>query len=301
MARADSPPRAAGVAPAVMGPPPISDRQARLLAERASRAAGILSGTDKPDFVRTRLARRLSALHLTDFDAYIARLSGAQGSEELPHLIEALTTHTTSFFREPGHFDWMRETALPALAAEGRGTRHDLTIWSAAVSTGAELWTVGMTVEEYARTTGTPLTYRLIGTDISRPILRKAAQAVFSEADIRSIPEALRPRYLLRSKRIVGPDEARAYRIVPALRNRTRFAYANLIDLTRAPAFTADLVLLRNVLIYFSREDQARVASAVAARVRHGGHVVFAHSETLRDPVPGLVPLGRSIYRKEAS
>jgi chemotaxis protein methyltransferase CheR len=301
MARADVPPRTVSGAPVMLGPPPISEHQARMLVERASRASGVLSGTDKPDFVRTRLAKRLSALQLNSFDAYVARLAGAEGPEELPHLIEALTTHTTSFFREPGHFDWMRETALPALVAEGRGLRHDLTIWSAAVSTGAELWTAAMTIEEYSRKTGTPLHYRLIGTDISRPILTKAARAIFSEAEIKSIPEELRPRYLLRSKRSVGPAEARAYRIVPALRNRARIAYANLMDLNRAPAFTTDIAFLRNVLIYFSREDQARVARAVAARVRNGGHVVFAHSETLRDPVPGLTPLGRSIYRKDGS
>jgi len=282
-----------------LGTPPITAQQAKHLVQMVIASAGVRSGSDKPEFVRTRLAKRLQHLGCTSFDDYIRIFRTPQGTTEEQHLVEALTTHTTSFFRESAHFDWIAEHAIPARLKDGLGKSSDLIVWSAAVSTGAELWSTAITIEEFMRETDRTVRYGLTGTDVSRPVLAKAAKAVFSEPEIKGISEDLRRRYLLRTPRDF-PGE-KQFKIVPKLQNRAKLAYANLMDLSSGPKISADIVLLRNVLIYFDRDTQRRVAEQIMDRLRPGGFLFIAHTESLRGMVDGLESVGNAIYQKVAS
>jgi chemotaxis protein methyltransferase CheR len=154
---------------------------------------------------------------------------------------------------------------LPELVARGAGVERELVLWSAACSTGAEIWSAAMVVEEYGRRLFRPLAYRGVGTDISRAILAKAEAAVYSEAEIAGVPEELRRAHLLKSRAgREGPDGRPAYRIAPEMRARIAFIQANLIALDKAPRIVADVAFLRNVLIYFGRPT--RTASSRASR-----------------------------------
>lgn len=279
-----------------VGSPSISPTQARQLVERVIRISGVRSGSDRPEFVRTRLSKRLLHLDCSTFEEYLTILNGPGGRSEELHLVEALTTHTTSFFREDAHFEWMSEHAIPDLLSRGTGIGSDLAIWSAAVSTGAELWSAAMKLEEFQNMTGRIVRYKLIGTDISRPVLAQAAKATFSETEIKGIPEILRSKYLLRTPK--GFSGEPRFKIIPRLQTRARLAFANLLDLSSGPQINADIVLLRNVLIYFDRDTQAAVARAVFNRMRPGGYLFIGHTESLRDVVPMLEPVGSSIYQK---
>lgn len=277
--------------------PPLSKATTYALTEIAHKASGVRVSPEKIDFVRNRLSRRLRVMNCESFDEYLAILRGPRGADEMRFLVEALTTHTTSFFREGAHFRWLSETGLPALVSNGAGSAYALTIWSAACSTGAELWSAAMTVEQFAAKRGLPLRYEVVGTDISRPILRRAASATFTEAEIAGLSEDMRRAHLLRSREAAGQPAARTlYRIAPELRARARFAYANLMALDTGPSITADVIFLRNVLIYFTPDDQVRVVRALVQRLRPGGYLLTGHTERVADH--DLVQLGVSIYRK---
>lgn len=277
---------------------PLRHADAAEIVAIAKKHSGITSGESQPDFLRSRLSKRLSALGLHSYADYVRYLKGPNAEAEAVRLVEALATHTTSFFREPAHFEWLTKTGLPALT-QGAGRRANLAIWSAAASTGAELWTCGMVIEEYLRNASININYQLFGTDVSRAVLSQAALAVFSEREIANISEELREKYLLRSRTAVREGKP-VYRIVPNLRQKAKLAYANLLEPDNTgPTTPMDIVLLRNVLIYFTPEDQKKVVQGVTKRMRPGGYLLIAHTETARGLVDGLVPVGSSIYQFE--
>lgn len=273
----------------------IAPDQAQVLVEAVFRLSGISIAATKTDFLEHRINRLLRESGVESVTDFVEQLRTAPAGPAALRLVEALTTHTTSFFRERAHFDWMTTTGLPSVVAEGAGRDQPLTIWSAACSTGAELWTAGMVADTFARTRN--LRWDLVGTDVSQKILRKAAVATFDEDDILPIPDDMRRRYLLRSRTLAGGKQR--YRIAPELRSHARLAWANLLDLPTGMALTADIAFLRNVLIYFEPDDQLRAAANVARRIRPGGYLLTGHSEGLASPPPGMTPVSPSIYRKE--
>lgn len=280
--------------------PEMSPKAAQAIVALLQSRAGITIPADRTDLLRNRLIRRLRALRLDDFDSYLRLLEGPSAEAEAPLLVEALTTHTTSFFREGRQYQWLGATGLPELAAKGVGVERDLILWSAACSTGAEIWSAAMMIEEYGRRSFRPLSYRGTGTDISRAILAKAEAAVYTEAEIDGVPQELRRTYLMKSRPgREGSDGRPVYRIVPEMRARVAFLQANLVALDTAPRIFADVAFLRNVLIYFDRETQGRIVRGVVSRLRPGGFLFTGHAEALPELPDGLVTVASSIYRKD--
>lgn len=286
------------VAPALRGR--VARAAALRIADVLRSVSGISIDPTDQDFIDLRVGRRLRELGLDDLDDYLLLLDGPQGRSEVDRLVESLATHTTSFFREPAHFDWMLETGLPARFAEGAGSDWPLVVWSAACSLGSELWTAGMVVDRFAARQLGRLRWGLLGTDISRKVLRRAEAAVFREAELGGLTEEMRARHLLRSRQgvSIGADE-RLYRIGPDLRRRAQFHWANLVDLHAGFRPNVDIAFLRNVLIYFEPDDRRAAVAGVASRLRPGGFLVVGHSENLQELPQGLVQTGVSIYRKD--
>ena len=278
----------------VLEQPTITPDLARAIVGRAERISGVRVDADKTDFVRLRVGRRLRALGMDDFAAYLALLERDDGTE-VKHLVESLTTHTTSFFRERLQYDWLEREGLDLLDQDTRA--GPVVVWSAAASLGAELWSAGMLLQERNDTGKGPLRWQLIGTDISSRILARAESATYTEDEINGLSQDRRERFLLRSKRNLDANIRPVYRISQDLRRNARFEQANLQRLNELAPFTADIAFLRNVLIYFSEEDQTRVVEAVISRIRPGGVLLTGHAETLKRP-PGLETVRPTIYRK---
>ena len=278
--------------------PRMTQAEAQALCRIAHEESGVAIAPGKRAFLEMRIGRRLREIGCEDYRHYLQLLEGSDSRGERARLVEALTTHTTAFFRERAHFDWLAEKGLPALLEQGAGQGAPLTIWSAACSLGSEMWTAAMVTDRRLRTLRPGCDWAVIGTDISRRILRRAALAVFSADEIADLPEDFRRDYLLRARARAGAQPAR-FRIVQQLRSRARLAHANLVNLSPALTLTADVIFLRNVLIYFSHEDQRRAITQVIARLRPGGYLLTGHSESLTSIPEGLRQVGSSIYRKE--
>lgn len=274
----------------------IRPAEAVALADAVRRHCGVSVEPSKRAFLEMRVSRRLSALGCADYADYLRRLEGPGGEDERRRLVEAVTTHTTSFFREPAHYDWLAEEALPDLVAQGAGRERELVVWSAACSLGSEMWTAGMVIDRATRGPLGRLRWRLFGTDVSRAVLRRAAQAVFTEDEIAGLPEDWRRDYLLRSRE---PAAGRLlFRIAPELRRRAQLAWANLVEPGCGPAVMVDVAFLRNVLIYFEPDDRRAAVANVAARLAPGGFLLTGHSESLPEVPAGLTSVGPAIYRK---
>lgn len=283
-----------GAAAAAPGRAAIDPVTLAAFARLAQDLGGILIAPGKEDFLVARLGPRLAALGLGEFSAYAAHLQSPSGDAERVRFIECLTTHTTRFFRERPQYDWLRDAGFPGLEMDGAGLRRDLVIWSAACSSGQELYSALMTAAMLGERDGVELRLRGVGTDLSRAILALAERAIYPREEITDIPEDMRRRFLLSARN--GGDRVR---IGPDLRRRARWAQANLAEGTGLPAIRADVAMLRNVLIYFDAATRDRVLRNVIARIAPGGYLLTGHSETIDPRHYGLTPVRPSIYRKE--
>ena len=275
-------------------PSPLRPSEARQIAAIAREITGITLCETRTDFLTGRLGRRLAACGIGDYAEYCRILKSDQNERRA--FAEALTTHTTSFFREKPQYDWLLAHGLRELHDSGTLRGRSLLFWSAACSTGQEGYSA-LIVAQQARDGGLRgIDPRLIGTDISRPVIRRAAQAVYSRAETEGIVAELRPRVLLSSRRAEG-----VYRIVPELRERSTWRNANLATGEGLDGISADVVFLRNVLIYFDAEIRDRVLDNVCRRLRPGGFLLTGHTEASHARRDGLELVQPSIYRKVSS
>ncbi len=281
-------------APAAPSGPPLSPEAAAAISALVERCAGLHLDPAKTDFITFRVGRRLRELGLADYHTYLGRLEADASGAELRHLVEALTTHTTSFFREAHQYAWLDETGLDMLARTARGP---LRVWSAAASIGAELWSTAILLAERAARGQGPTRWELLGTDVSARVLARAERAIYTEEEIAGLSQGRRARHLMRARRFTDAGGRPLWRVVPELRAQARFVRANLQELDTLPDFAADVVFLRNVLIYFAPETRARVVDGVARRLRPGGILFTGHAEAIGEH-PALAPLRPSIYRK---
>ncbi len=160
-----------------------------------------------------RLRRRLRDLELSSCAVYCKYLfDPAHRDQELVHLLDSVTTNKTDFFREPEHFDFLLNKALPDLANRHGPARRSF-VWSAGCSTGEEPFTLAMLLNEYTQQ-HPGWRYRILATDISTEVLAKAALGIFKNDAIRPVPQNLRKKYLMRSRDPVSDQ----VRVVPELR-----------------------------------------------------------------------------------
>ncbi|KFC75632.1 Chemotaxis protein methyltransferase [Bosea sp. LC85] len=283
----------------------LSDRHFGAIASLIESRVGIKLPGTKRTMVEGRLRKRVRALGLKGLGAYGALLFEKDGlADELVHLIDCVTTNKTDFFREPSHFDYLRNVAVPHLLDRHASRPASLKIWSAASSTGAEAYTTAMVLQDLANA-GAPLRYSILGTDISTEVLREARAAIYPRAFVAPVPAAMQQRYLMRSR---DPRQD-LVRVTPELRRCVQFGRLNLTDESYPFDRDVDVILCRNVLIYFDKPTQQAVISRLASHLRPGGYLMLGHSESmagsgiagLRSVAPTIYQAGHAGERKSAA
>jgi chemotaxis protein methyltransferase CheR len=271
----------------------LSDKHYEQLRALIQRRLGFHMPPGKRALLHGRIVRRARALQCGSLGAYCERvLQSADGSEELTHFLDLVTTNVTSFFREPAQLERVREF----LAEWGHGCRdsgRELRVWSAACSRGHEVWTLAMMLSELP---GSPR-FSLLGTDVSSNVLKQAVDAVYPEAELASVPAAWRRRYFMHSR----DRSARLARVVPELRQAAQFRQQNLIDPVLDAPRDFDVVLLRNVLIYFDATMQREIVRKVARHIRPGGLLCVGLAEALHGHRIGFEHLELGMYQRGAS
>lgn len=270
----------------------MSPTDFRRLAAFINRYSGIRMPDSKRVMVEGRLRRRLRSHGFDTFTSYCHYLFEEGGLEnEAIHIIDAVTTNKTEFFRESEHFRFLTDVTLPDRIA-GR-TTPTLKLWSAACSIGAEPYTLAMIMADYQRQ-GCDLRYSILATDLCVDVLRTAVEAIYAEDLVQPVPLDMRRRYLLRGR----GDAARQVRIAPELRRMVRFARLNLMEEAYPVEQGFDIIFCRNVLIYFSRPDQEAVLSRLASHLAPGGYLFLGHSETINGLSLPLRAVGPTVFMK---
>lgn len=256
---------------------------------------GIKMPASKNTMLTGRLSRRLRALGMASFRQYCDLLFSPDGLDsEMVHLINAVTTNKTDFFREPGHYRYLTEQVLPQLQQVHRfDLRRPLRIWSAGCSTGEEPYTLAMILAE-VQEAEPGFCYRILATDISTRVLEVARRAVYPEERIEPVARIMRQKYLLKSR-----DRDRAeVRIAPELRKQVRFGRLNFMADDFGLPEMVDIIFCRNVIIYFDKETQEQLMNKFSRHLHPGGYLFLGHSESLhgyRTPFEQVAP---TIYRK---
>ncbi|MGH7507050.1 MAG: CheR family methyltransferase [Longimicrobiales bacterium] len=274
--------------PAAFSPPRLTKVQFAAIRELVFRVSGINLHEGKEGLVQSRLARRLRALGLPDFDGYLEHVRADGTGKALSDLVDALTTNKTSFFRESRHFDLLREQIVPALVARQRRIR----LWSAGCSSGEEPYTLAMVLRHAMPSMGA-LDVRILATDLATPVLDQARQGVYAETALRDVPE----RYARTCFRCVRREPPRAHRVTEDVRALVQFARLNLIDPwpMRGPM---DVIFCRNVMIYFRKETQERLIERFTDLLAPGGTLFVGHSESLSGIAHSLRYVQPSVYVK---
>ncbi len=276
-----------------MGLDYLSPANFEFLAEFIESYSGIKMPPSKKTMVECRLRRRAQALGLPSLQDYCAFLFQQGGlDQEAIHLIDAVTTNKTDFFREPKHFDFLVDVALPALLQQGILTRGPLKVWSAASSIGAEPYTLAMILAEQRETIPG---FSILATDISTQVLKIGMQAIYPEAMSHAIPMELRRRYLLRAKQ--GARDR--VRVVPELRRAVRFERLNLMQTPYSVDKDMHMIFCRNILIYFDKDTQQGVLKQLCRHLRPGGFLFLGHSETIAGFDLPLSQVATSVFRAE--
>lgn len=257
---------------------------------------GIKMPPAKKTLLESRLQKRLRTLGIGSFREYCDFLfTVPEGAGEVIHMIDAVTTNKTEFFREPVHFSFLAEQALPDFVCRCRADGSSrFAVWSAGCSSGEEPYTLAIVLSEFAdRCPG--FRFDIAATDISTKVLEKARLAIYDEDQISMIPFHLKQKYFLRSK-----DRSKArVRVAPGLRPLVQLQRVNLMDkyysIATAPL---DAIFCRNVMIYFSREKQYALLGRLCRYLKRGGYLFLGHSETVQGFDLPLIRCASTIYRK---
>ena len=235
---------------------------------------------DKDDLLSDRLRRRFRARGVADATAYALLLGGEPA--EWRALEAEITIGETFFFRYAEQFAALRATILPDLIA-ARAAEQTLRIWSAGCSTGAEPYSVAILAHELIGADLPAWQVTILGTDISTAALETARAAEYGRWALRTSPEEERRRYFLPLPPRPGPAREGGYALRPEYRRMVRFERGNLLDLldgSMPPHLDGfDLILCRNVLIYFDAATVAGLMRALARRLRPGGWLLIGHAE----------------------
>lgn len=238
---------------------------------------GIKLPEAKKVMLQSRLQKRLRELKYTNFSDYCEYVFSKEGqnSNEIIYMIDVVSTNKTDFFREPVHFEYLTNYALPEFYRENR-VRRPLKLWSAACSSGEEPYTLAIVLSEFAEK-HTGFDYSIFGTDISTQILQKAVSAIYKEERISMIPMSLKKKYFLKSKNTAE----KLVKVDDSLRKKVTFERLNFMDAYYNVKETFDIIFCRNALIYFNRETQENVINKLCMKLKPGGYFFLGHSESI--------------------
>ena len=257
---------------------PIGDQEFDLFQKLIYRSAGIHLSVAKRTLLEARLAKRIRELGLDSFSAYYDYLGRDGRGAELGELLDRIATNETHFFREPLQFEFLEETLFRQWQAEtacGARSKH-LRVWSAGCATGEEPFSVAMTLLDHFPTRA-GWRIEIFATDLSSRALRAARAAVWPIAKAKEIPPGYLKRFMLRG---TGSQQGNM-KAGPEVLGVARFEQLNLHDEAYPPIGSFDLILCRNVLIYFDAASRAGVIERLLDHLAPTGNLFVGHAESL--------------------
>lgn len=271
----------------------LTDPEFERIAQFIHESTGIHYTSKKKYLIENRLCKRVDDLRLSSYDDYLEL--ARENPVERERLFNAITTGETSFFRNLKQMEVLNDVVIPELIAHHTGTnRQKIRIWSSASSTGEEIYSIAMLINEH-HLVPDGWEVELIATDINNDVLEKAREGVYSKYTLRNTPL----RYIQKYLQQVGDDQ---FKIRQELLPKVQFEKTNLMEIARQPKCRDfDVVFCCNVLIYFSEAAKKKVIADIHKTLADPGFFFIGHSESLHNVSKDFTLMnakGIPIYRK---
>jgi chemotaxis protein methyltransferase CheR len=265
---------------------PLASREFEQIRDLAYKTFGLDLKEGKRELVSARLRKLVRQAGHQTYQDYYRHVLGDHSGRALASMIDALTTNHTSFLREADHFTFLKEKVLPPLARRNR-----VDVWSAACSTGEEVWTLAFLLSECLPSRN----FRIVGSDISNRVLAMAKEAIYPAERVTGLPQSWARQHLER-----GEGEWKdSFRVVAGLRSKAEFRRLNLIESISWPQ-PFPVIFCRNVMIYFDKPTQEKVVTRLASFLEPGGYLFVGHAESLAGVRHGLEYVRPAVYRQPA-
>jgi chemotaxis protein methyltransferase CheR len=247
---------------------------------------------DKREMVVARLGKRLRATNLNSVTAYCSLLKSPQAGEELAHLIDAISTNHTFFFREQAHFDFVRDRIIPEMQQRRKAERWPRFLaWSAACASGEEPYSLAITLHQNL---SADWAWHIQCTDISHRILQQADEGIYSHEVVARLPAEVIKKYFQQG---IGPQEGK-YRVRREFHQHLTFQQLNLLETDPDQTDPFHVIFCRNVMIYFDRKTQQELVERLTKRLIPGGYLLVGHSESLTGIKHSLQMVRPATYRR---
>jgi chemotaxis protein methyltransferase CheR len=251
--------------------------------------SGISLSDQKHSLLASRLSKRLRDLGLATFTEYYELVTEDTTCQEFTRMLDLISTNRTDFFREPKHFDFLRERIIPELEPTKR-----IRIWSSACSTGEEPYTIAMTLFENVEHPA-QWDFEILASDLSTRVLTKAVSGLYDEDRLRDVPPDVMKRHFLRGK----GDQTGVLKVKPHLAGAITFRRVNLMDDRFPIKNPLDLIFCRNVMIYFDRPTQETLINKFHQYLKPGGYLFIGHSESLQWMTHPFAAIAPTIYQRK--
>ena len=266
----------------------MDSKSFRQLRDIVYEKSGIALGEGKEALVSARMGKRMRILGIASYPEYIRFLEKDSSGQEYIHMIDAISTNVTQFFREEKHFQYLSKVSAEWLREGKRFFRF----WSAASSTGEEPYSMAMVLDDVFH--GTDVDWKILATDISTKVLGHCREGVYSGDKVKSIPPIFRERCFTKEKK----EGAICYSIRDDLKRRIVFSRMNLSRTPYPMKGPFDVVFCRNVMIYFDGPTRQRLARKFYDFLEPGGFLFIGHSEVIDRQAAPFSYVMPSVYRR---
>ena len=238
--------------------------------------------------IEGRLSNAIDKKGMSSFSQYLESIK-SNSKEEITMLVNKLTTNYTYFYREEGHFDYLREVILPK--HEKENSSKQLNIWSAGCSSGEEPYTIAMVLDDYFKYRINQWDIHINAGDISEKVLSKAREGIYPKESLIKLPDPYKKRYF----KMIGGNE---YEVIPEIKKYVTFKTFNLMDYAYEKN-KYDVIFLRNVMIYFNGETKKHIIDKIYDATKPEGYLMIGHAEALQRDKSKYIYIKPAIYKKE--
>lgn len=274
----------------------LTDTQFAYLQDLVYRKMGIRLTPIKKMMVQNRLGRFVRhSTEISDLSTLIRLVRRDENGAVAQSVYDAIATNHTFFFRESNHFRYLSQELLPTLLKSRTRKEKHIRIWSAACSTGQEVYSLAITLEEFK--TQHPednMTYEILGSDISQTALEIADKRIYPAELIDKFQYQIKKNYFQRG---IGSFH-NLVRVKKELGSNIRFIRHNLMD-SLAGSESFDVIFCRNVMIYFDAESKSRLLQNIGKVICPGGYLFVGHSESLYNSTQDFELVNPSVYRNK--
>lgn len=257
--------------------------------------SGISLNKTKKELLRTRLRSRLEKQGFTSYKNYYKHVLNDGTGQALIDLLDDISTNLTSFYREVNHFNFLNELLPNWIAKKQKAGDTEFRVWSAGCSTGEEPYTLAFTLLKHLADKQRTWNIKILATDISTEVLRKAAAGVYEAERLKDVPDFAKKNYFTKEKSV---GKKPLVRVLPEVRNLITFSRFNLMTASYPFKKMFDFIFCRNVMIYFDRPTQEKLVGKFYNQTAPEGYLFIGHSESLTGLKQSYSYVQPTVYQK---